>query len=56
MCSLLATEILKITKQQWVDQHLRAWEEFVDEVKYHEVDEAHYTMLLPSTWVFSSGG
>jgi thioesterase domain-containing protein len=39
--------ILGITKQQWLDQHLRAWEEFVGDVQYHEVDGAHYTMLLP---------
>jgi acyl-CoA synthetase (AMP-forming)/AMP-acid ligase II/thioesterase domain-containing protein len=39
--------ILEITKQQWLEQHLRAWEEFVDDVQYHEVDGAHYTMLLP---------
>lgn len=39
--------ILGITKQQWLDQHLRAWEEFVVDVQYHEVNGAHYTMLLP---------
>ena len=39
--------ILGITKQQWLEDHLRGWENFVDNVEYHEVEGALYTMLLP---------
>lgn len=35
-------------KQDWLDNHLSKWDGFVrDEVRFHEVDGAHYTMLGP---------
>lgn len=39
--------ILSINKQQWLDDHLRQWDEFVEGPAYHEVDGSHYTMLAP---------
>ncbi|KUJ06386.1 putative non-ribosomal peptide synthase-like protein [Mollisia scopiformis] len=35
-------------KQDWMENHLSKWDGFVnEEVKFHEVDGAHYTMLGP---------
>ncbi|KAJ5238771.1 acetyl-CoA synthetase-like protein [Penicillium chermesinum] len=36
------------SKQQWLDDHLRKWRDFSrSEVRFHDVDGAHYTMLSP---------
>lgn len=36
------------SKQQWLEEHLSKWSEFVTEVpRFHEVDGAHYTMISP---------
>lgn len=36
------------SKQQWLEEHLSKWEDFVDkEVRFHEVEGAHYTMISP---------
>ena len=36
------------TKKEWLDTHLRRWNEFVEEeVRFHDVDGAHYTMIGP---------
>jgi acyl-CoA synthetase (AMP-forming)/AMP-acid ligase II/thioesterase domain-containing protein len=34
-------------KQDWLDNHLSKWDQFVEEVRFHEVEGAHYTMLGP---------
>ena len=39
--------IMQITKKEWLEKHLRKWGDFVENPSYHEVDGAHYTMLLP---------
>ncbi|KAI4191316.1 MAG: hypothetical protein LQ348_003537 [Seirophora lacunosa] len=36
------------SKQQWLEEHLSKWSEFVSEApRFHEVDGAHYTMISP---------
>ncbi|PYH94685.1 putative non-ribosomal peptide synthase-like protein [Aspergillus ellipticus CBS 707.79] len=35
-------------KQQWLEEHLYPWREFVrEDVRYHDVKGEHYTMLAP---------
>ena len=34
-------------KQEWREKHLSHWQDFAGDVRWHEVDGAHYTMLAP---------
>lgn len=40
-------KIMGISRQEWLDNHLSEWGDFVEEPTFHEADGAHYTTLLP---------
>jgi acyl-CoA synthetase (AMP-forming)/AMP-acid ligase II/thioesterase domain-containing protein len=41
-------QVVATSKQQWLDEHLSKWKDFSrSEVRFHDVDGAHYTMLSP---------
>jgi len=43
-CTPLA--VVAASREQWLSEHLNLWRDFVrDEVKFHEVDGEHYTMM-----------
>jgi thioesterase domain-containing protein len=41
--------VVASSKQQWLEDHLHKWKDFVrKDVRYHDVDGHHYTMLSPA--------
>jgi thioesterase domain-containing protein len=41
--------VVASSKEQWLEDHLQKWKDFVkEEVRYHDVDGHHYTMLSPA--------